>query len=185
MDKERLSPSVKFWLEKGEEPIVGKGRIELLTKIDKKGSLNKAAEAMEMSYRHAWGIISKLEERLGYKLVKSKKGGKGGGGTTLTEEGREIVEKYKWMKEGLNKTIKERTFWENMSNKLSARNNLKGEIKEVELGEVGAKIKIEVEPKTMTAFITKEAAEELDLEEGDEAEAVIKATEVMISKEEE
>ncbi len=185
MEKEKLSPAIKFWLEKGEDSIVGEGRIDLLTKIEEKGSLNKAAENMNMSYRHAWGIINKLEERLDYKLVKSEKGGKGGGGTTLTEEGKELVERYKWMKEGLNKTIKERTFWENMSNKLSARNNLKGEIEEVDLGEVGAKIKIKVEPKTMTAFITKEAAEDLDLKEGDEAEAVIKATEVMISKPEE
>lgn len=185
MEKEKLSPAIKFWLEKGEDPIVGEGRIKLLTKIEKKGSLNKTAEEMEMSYRHAWGIINKLEERLGYKLVKSKKGGKGGGGTTLTEKAKKLVERYKWMKDGLNKTIKEKTFWENVSNKLSARNNLEGEIEEVEFGEVGAKIKIKVEPKTMTAFITREAAEDLDLKEGDEAEAVIKATEVMISKKEE
>lgn len=69
-----------------------------------------------------------------------------------------------------------------MSDKLSARNKLKGKIEDIELGPIGAKIKIEIEPGTMTAFITREAAEDLDLKEGEEAEAIIKATEVIISK---
>lgn len=69
-----------------------------------------------------------------------------------------------------------------MSTKLSARNNLKDKIEDVEVGSIGAKIKIKAKPSLMTAFITKEATEDLDLKEGDEAEAVIKATEAMISK---
>ncbi len=69
-----------------------------------------------------------------------------------------------------------------MTNELSARNQLGGEISDVELGEVGAKIKVDVNTDTLTAFITKEAAEDLKLKKGDNVSAVIKATEVMISK---
>lgn len=181
-EKTDVHPSFKLWLQKKEDPILGEGRAELLSSIKKEGSLNKAAESMGMSYRHAWGIIKKIEEKLGFKIVKSVKGGKKGGGTKLTEKGQKLVDKYKWMNEALEKMIREETFWGNMSTKLSARNHLKGEIENIELGDVGAKIKIKVEPDTLTAFITKEAAEELDLTEGDEAKAVIKATEVMISK---
>ena len=177
-----LIPNLKLWLEKDEEPIAGEGRIKLLAAIKETGSLNKAAKSMDMSYRHAWGIIKKLEDRLGIELVKSEKGGKGGGGTALTAEGKKIVKKFDWMSETLNKIIKEETFWENMSTKLSARNRLKGKIEKIENGEVGSKIKIKIEPDTLTAFITREAAEELELEEDDEVEAVIKATEVMVSK---
>lgn len=177
-----LDPNFKLWLEKEKESVAGEGRIKLLEAIEREGSLNKAAKSMDMSYRHAWGIIKKLEKKLDFEIVKSLKGGKGGGGTVLTEKGREIVKRYKWMNEALEKMVREKTFWENMSTKLSARNHLKGEIEEVELGEVGAKVKIEVKPDTLTAYITREAAEDLDLKEGDEAEAVIKATEVMISK---
>ena len=179
---ENLTPKYRLWLESGDEPIAGKGRIELLKTIENEGSLNKAAEKMGMSYRHLWGTIKKMEDRLGFKLVKTVKGGKGGGGTTLTEKAREIIEDYDWMNDALIKEIKEKELWENMSTKLSARNHLKGKIEDVELGEIGAKIKIKIEPGTMTAFITREAAEDLDLKKGDEAEAVIKATEVMISK---
>jgi molybdopterin-binding protein len=69
--------------------------------------------------------------------------------------------------------------------KLSARNKLKGQITSIEKDGVVASIKIRVTaPATITSVITSEAAKDLDLKEGDEVEAIIKATEVLISKEE-
>jgi molybdate transport system regulatory protein len=66
---------------------------------------------------------------------------------------------------------------------LSARNRLKGVIKAIEKGEVAATVKIEIsQPATITSMITKEAAEDLKLKVGDKVEAVIKASEVMVSK---
>lgn len=181
-EKSEMKPTIKLWLEIEGKAVGGEGRIELLQTIEDEGSLNKAAKSLGMSYRHAWGIIKKLEERLNLELVKSKKGGTGGGGSKLTDQGRKLVKKYNWMNDTLNEMIKKKVFWENMSTKLSARNHLKGKIEDIDLGEVGAKIKIKVEPSEMTAFITKEAVKDLDIKEGDEVEAVVKATEVMISK---
>ncbi len=63
---------------------------------------------MGMSYRHAWGIIKKIEDRLGYEIVKSVKGGRKGGGTELTEKGRKLVEKYRRTKETLTGMMSER-----------------------------------------------------------------------------
>ena len=66
---------------------------------------------------------------------------------------------------------------------LSARNQLKGKVTNVELGAVMANIKIDVtEPNTITAVITKESAERLGLKEGDDVTALIKSTEVIIGK---
>ena len=66
---------------------------------------------------------------------------------------------------------------------LSARNQLKGKVSNVELGAVMANIKIEVEdPNVITAVITKESAERLGLKEGDDVTALIKSTEVIIGK---
>ena len=66
---------------------------------------------------------------------------------------------------------------------LSARNRIKGVVKGIEKGEVAASVKIEiVDPATITSMITREAAEDLDLKEGDKVEAVVKASEVMVSK---
>ena len=69
-----------------------------------------------------------------------------------------------------------------MSTKLSTRNRLGGVVEEVKLGGVGATVKIKVKPGVITAFITKEGAEELGLKKGDHVEALIKATEVMVAK---
>lgn len=67
--------------------------------------------------------------------------------------------------------------------KISARNKLKGTVKSVEKGIITSKVAIEiVTPATITAVITKEAIEELNIKVGDSVEAVIKATGVMIAK---
>jgi len=66
---------------------------------------------------------------------------------------------------------------------ISARNRMAGVVKAIEKGEVASTVKIEInKPSVITAMITKEAVDELGLKEGDKAEAVIKATEVMVSK---
>ena len=66
---------------------------------------------------------------------------------------------------------------------LSGRNQLKGKVTSVELGAVMANIKIEIaNPDVITAVITKESAEKLDLSEGDDVCAIIKSTEVIVGK---
>jgi len=53
----------------------------------------------------------------------------------------------------------------------------------VEKGIITAKVKIAIDtPVVVTAIISKEAVEELDIKAGDQVEAVIKATEVMVAK---
>ena len=67
--------------------------------------------------------------------------------------------------------------------KLSARNQLRGKVISVEKGSITAKIKVEITvPAVITSVITKEAVEDLDLKVGDEVAAVIKSTEIMVSK---
>ncbi len=67
--------------------------------------------------------------------------------------------------------------------KLSARNQFKGKVVGVDKGVITAKVKVEVKvPLTVTAVITKEAVEDLDLKVGDEVVAIAKSTEIMIAK---
>ncbi len=181
MDKDtELNPNFKLWLEKEKEPIGGEGRIKLLETIDEEGSLNKAAEKMKMSYRHVWGIINKLEKKLDSKIVKSSKGGKGGGGTVLTENGRKIVEKYNWINKIMNEALREKTLPKNESQKISTHKNLIGKIENIEIEEMGTKLKIKLKPQNITVLSTKGALKDLDLNSEDEKEIVIKATEVII-----
>lgn len=64
---------------------------------------------------------------------------------------------------------------------LSARNQLKGVVKEVVSGIVTAKVTIDIGGgKEIVAVVTKDAVDEMGLKPGDTAIAIIKATEVMI-----
>jgi molybdopterin-binding protein len=66
--------------------------------------------------------------------------------------------------------------------KLSARNQLKGKIVNVTKGMTTAHIRIDIGGAIITSSITNEAVDELALKAGDEAWAVIKASDVMIGK---
>jgi len=65
--------------------------------------------------------------------------------------------------------------------KLSARNQLKGRIVEVRKGTTTAHVRIDVGGQIVTAAITNEAVEDLGLAAGQNAYAVIKASDVMVA----
>lgn len=65
---------------------------------------------------------------------------------------------------------------------ISARNQLKGTVRSVSLGEVMAEVVIDVGGQEVVAAITRHSVENLGIKEGDPVTAVIKATEVMVMK---
>ena len=66
--------------------------------------------------------------------------------------------------------------------KISARNILKGRVKQVNPGAVNTEVVLELSGgETITAIITRQSAENLVLEEGKEAYAVIKASSVILA----
>ena len=67
---------------------------------------------------------------------------------------------------------------------ISARNHLKGKITDLKLGDVMAHVTIKVGQNVIESVITRQSAEEMDLKKGDTVTAVVKATEVMVSKDE-
>ena len=95
----------KVWLEKDGEVVVGNGKIGLLKMIDEFGSIQKAAGKKGMSYRHAWGIVQKIEKRAGFKFVETQVGGKDGGGARLTPTAKEFLSQYASFRKGLDKAI--------------------------------------------------------------------------------
>jgi molybdopterin-binding protein len=66
---------------------------------------------------------------------------------------------------------------------ISARNKLRGNIEEIQLGDVMAHVVVRVGDNLIESAITRRSADELKLKKGDAVTAVIKATEVMIQKE--
>lgn len=67
--------------------------------------------------------------------------------------------------------------------KLSARNQIKGKVVGVQKGQTTGHVRIEIgDGVIVTASITNEAIDDLGLRDGDEAFAVIKASDVMVAK---
>ena len=64
--------------------------------------------------------------------------------------------------------------------KISARNQLKGKILDVKKGATTSHVRIDIGGQTITASITNEAVEDMKLEAGKTAYAIIKATSVMV-----
>jgi molybdopterin-binding protein len=66
---------------------------------------------------------------------------------------------------------------------LSARNNLTGTVTSLKKDDIMAEVVVELgDGQTVTSTITRASADRLDLAEGDEVSAVVKASEVMIDK---
>ncbi len=103
-----MEPKFKVWLEKGGEVIVGNGKVSLLKLVDELGSIQKAAQDYGMSYRHAWGMIQKIEKRSGLKLVETQVGGKEGGRAKLTPKGKEFVNQYFTFQKGLDEIVEKK-----------------------------------------------------------------------------
>jgi len=59
-----------LWVEGEGGVLFGLGRLQLLRQVEECGSLKKAAEALGMSYRGAWGKIKTTEEAMGEKLIE-------------------------------------------------------------------------------------------------------------------
>lgn len=68
--------------------------------------------------------------------------------------------------------------------KVSARNVIKGTVKQVVMGAINTEVKLEIAPKVeLISVITRASAEALNLAEGKEAYAVIKSSNIMIAME--
>lgn len=98
----------KVWVEMDGEVVVGNGKITLLKMIDEMGSIQRAADKMGMSYRHAWGFIQKIEKRSGIRFVDTQIGGKDGGGAQLTLQGKDFLKKYLTFRDGLDDMIEKK-----------------------------------------------------------------------------
>ena len=85
----------KIWFESSGEHIFGMGLARLLEKVDQLGSLQSAAKSLDMSYRYAWDLIRTAEKHLGRSLIDRHAGGADGGGSTLSDHGKQMLEAFK------------------------------------------------------------------------------------------
>ena len=85
----------KIWLEHRGKPVLGYGRYMLLRHIGKTESLKDSAARLGISYRTAQNYISRMERILGRRIIETRKGGAGAGGSArLNSTGRMLLKKY-------------------------------------------------------------------------------------------
>ncbi|MBA4347479.1 MAG: ModE family transcriptional regulator [Clostridiales bacterium] len=94
----RCQVSVRIF---GKEKCFGPGVAELLERVDQLHSLRKATIEMDMAYSKAWKIIKIAEENLGFPLLDSVTGGKGGGGAELTQDAKNFLLAYRRFEEAV------------------------------------------------------------------------------------
>ena len=181
-------------LELDDQPFLLEKRIELLKAIDKEGSISKAAKAVPMSYKAAWDAIDAMNNLSHTPIVSRETGGKGGGSTTLTPYGQNLLKTYTILKN------EQKTFLERLekmtdvdsgtlktigrlSMQISARNQLSGTIKKIVKGAVNAQIIIVLKSgNTLVSVITNNAVDSLGLNEGEEVTAFFKSSSVMLGR---
>lgn len=78
-----------------DEMSFGKGVVMLLENIERFDSLSAAYKEMGMSSSKAWKILNRAQNDLGFPLLESTTGGKNGGATHLTQQGKEFLMTYK------------------------------------------------------------------------------------------
>lgn len=84
----------KVWIERKGHVVIGEGLYELLTRVEQTGSISRAAAAMDLAYREAWGRLRGAESAFGAPLLERHTGGPGGGGTSLTQAARELLARF-------------------------------------------------------------------------------------------
>jgi molybdate transport system regulatory protein len=84
----------RLWIVGQQGTFLGEGRIELLQAIEQYGSISKAAKSMNMSYLKAWKLIDSMNNVSDKPVVIRESGGKGGGGTTITDFGKQAITLY-------------------------------------------------------------------------------------------
>jgi molybdate transport system regulatory protein len=171
---------------------MGGDRIHLLEKIEELGSITNAAKAVGISYKTAWDTVNLINNMAEKPLVDRLAGGKGGGGTSITAEGKKVITQFKTIQEEHRKflaNLENRLgdadglfqFLRRISMKVSARNTFAGTVTAITQGAVNAEVTLSLKGGVpLTAVVTNGAIDNLGLKPGAEAYAIIKASSVII-----
>jgi molybdate transport system regulatory protein len=81
----------------GPPGALGPGKVRLLELVGETGSISAAGRTMGMSYRRAWLLVDSLNRCFREPVLRTRLGGRTGGGAELTRFGRELIQRYRSM----------------------------------------------------------------------------------------
>jgi molybdate transport system regulatory protein len=182
-----------LWLDRKGQKFVGADRIALLESIDRTGSITAAAKHVGLSYKAAWDAADAMNNLADKPLLIRSTGGQHGGGSHLTDHGRQLVRLYRLLEAGYRQLLQQMQvqvhdfdklseLMKAITMKTSARNQLRGIVKAVRKGAVNADVILDLGGGLeIFANITNDAVEDLNLKPGRDAVALIKASFVVLS----
>jgi molybdate transport system regulatory protein len=191
---EGVSIAATLSMRRADKAYVGAERIGLLEAIDRFGSITRAARAVGISYKTAWDAVDAMNNAAERPLVRRSAGGVGGGGTLLTEEGRETVRLYRVLQnehqmfihrlEGrLGDVSRLYSLVRRVAMRISARNVYAGKVAGIRKGAVNTEVTIALQGgETLCSVITNESARVLGLKTGMDVYAFFKASSVILGK---
>ena len=104
-ESDKSGPRVRILI--GNATALGPGKADLLEAIAETGSISAAARGAGMSYRRAWLLVDTMNRCFIGDLVERVTGGRGGGGTRLTDLGRNVLARYREMEEKAAESVRE------------------------------------------------------------------------------
>ena len=183
--------------------FLGDTRIRLLEAIEQHGSITRAAKAVPLSYKAAWDAIDAMNNLAAQPLVVRSTGGRHGGGTQLTEQGRKTIALYRALEAHYQQALEQltagladgqagdfdafRQLLRRLAMKTSARNQFAGRVVGLREGAFDCEVRIGLDndgaassDNEIVAVITRESMETMALAIGTEVSALIKSSSVLL-----
>lgn len=169
--------------------------MELLASIEGGArSITAAAKAAGLSYKAAWDAIDAMNNLAGRAVVATTVGGRGGGGATLTEHGRELLHTYRTVA-GQNAAFVARVnaklqgrerhlpILQRWSLRTSARNQWAGRVSRIRRGTVNDEVDVALTGgDRIVAVITRASTGHLGLRRGADVLVLVKASSVLVGR---
>lgn len=161
--------------------------------IQRVGSISQAAKNVPMSYKAAWDAIDSINNLCPTPVVKKETGGKGGGGATVTEYGKNLIKTYLALQKEHEKFLANLTKMTDFNTgalkslqrfnmQLSARNQIQGTVDFISHGNVNAQVYVKLKSGyTLISVITNSSTESMDIKIGDEVVALFKSSSVLLT----
>ncbi len=165
---------------------------ELLRALGDTGSLHKAARSAGYSYKGAWLLLETASSLARAPLVEASAGGRGGGGSRLTPLGLQLLAAWSELQQRHAAFLSEQETWllgqpglealfRRIAMKTSARNQFAGTVTALQRGPTSTVVTLALGAELqLTASIATAAADRLGLATGQEAIALVKASEVVL-----
>jgi molybdate transport system regulatory protein len=180
-------------LERFGRNLLGGYRVALLESIDRHGTLTHAAKEVGVSYKTAWDAVDAMNNLAEEPLVVRAPGGHHGGGSYLTDYGRQSIRLYRMVEAGYQRVLARvgaeihdldrlGNFLRAIAMRTSARNQLRGSVKAIRRGAINADVLLDIgDDLDICANITNESVDDLALAPGREAFALIKASFIILA----